>query len=228
MSGNAIPSKLMAQIRLFLLALALMLFPHRADAWSSMASKTYHKVIVAAKVVEEYRLDSGKLPDVQHSWESIRKDSQLISPEQPDPFLDYWKQELVYRNPGSHGEFDIYSVGADGIDDHGAKDDISNWSGVNEGYYWKSFWPLGRFTIITSSVLGILIFFGRRKIPRHLGSPLVGLVISAGAALGCFWLLHPGIVPDRNGPLSLVIAASGILSIVFLTRVWRNFRYFKS
>ncbi len=178
--------------------------------------------------VEEYRQDSGKLPAARNCWESIRNGNPSIFAEQPDAFLDDWKRELVYRNPGLHGEYDIYSLGADGIDDQGEKDDISNWGGVNEGYHWKEFWPLGRFAIMASCVLGILIFFGRGKIPRYLGGPLAGLVITAGAALGCFWLLHPGRFPDRNGPLSLVIAAAGILSIVFLTRIWRNFRYFRS
>ncbi|MES2661481.1 MAG: type II secretion system protein GspG [Verrucomicrobiota bacterium] len=193
-----------------------------------MASKTYYKVKSAAGMVEEYRLDSGKLPDARNCWDSIRKGNSSMFAERPDAFLDNWKRELVYRHPGLHGEYDIYSVGADGIDDKGGKDDISNWGGVNEGYHWKKSWPLGRFTIIASCILGILIFFIRRKIPWHLGSPLAGGVISAGAAFGCFWLLHPGVIPGRNGPLSLVIAASGFLSLGFLLRTWRNFRYFNS
>lgn len=210
-----------------LLALVWMLFPHRADAWSSMASKTYRKTKYAAMAVEEYRQDSGKLPDVHNCWNSIRKDTQSIFAEQPDAFLDNWKQELVYNAPGLHGEFDIYSVGENGVDDQGEKDDISNWSGVNEGYYWKRFWPLGRLTIYASCILGFAIFCARKRFPRHSGKSLAGLIITSGVALGSFCLLHPGIVPSRNGPISLVIAASGFLSFVFLMRTWRNFRYFK-
>lgn len=228
MPGNRILTKVVKQhgILPLLFTLVLMLFPHRADAWSSVASKTYYKVRRAGMMVDEYRQNSGKLPDGRHPWDSLQKESQLLSPEQPDAFLDYWKQELVYRAPGLHGEFDIYSVGADGIDNQGEKDDISGWSGVNEGYYWKRFWPLGRFTIVASSVLGILIFCARSRIPRHLGSPIAGLVITTGVAFGSFCLLHPGIIPSRNGPLSLVIVASGFLSLVFLMRAWRNLRYF--
>jgi Type II secretion system (T2SS), protein G len=188
MPGDCILPKAMKQHGIFplLLATVLLLFPHRADAWSSTASKTYHKVKIAALAVEEYRQDSGKLPDARNCWETLRKNSTWISPEQSDPFLDYWKRELVYRAPGLHGEFDIYSVGEDGMDDQGEKDDISGWNGVNEGYYWKNSWPLGRFTIIASCVLGIVIFCARRRIPRYLGKPVAGLVISAGVALGGF------------------------------------------
>lgn len=225
MFGKGIPSKLMIQTRLLLFALVLMLFPHRAEAWSSMASKTYQKTRYAEMAVKEYRQNSEKLPDARNCWDSIRKDDQSIFAGQPDSFLDSWKRELVYRSPGLHGDFDIYSVGADGIDNQGELDDISNWSGVNEGYYWKRLWPLGQFTIVASFVLGILIFCARNRIPKHLGAPLAGLVITAGVALGSFCLLHPGVVPSRNGPLSLLIAASGFLSFMFLRRTWRNFRY---
>ena len=209
-----------------LLTLVLTVIPHQADAWSTMASKTYGKVLVAEKLVEEYRLGSAKLPDAHNFSDSLRMYTQLLSPGQPDPFLDHWKRELIYRTPGSHGDFDIYSVGADGIDNQGEKDDISNWGGVNEGYYWKETWPLGRFVIISSCILGIMIFCAKSRIPRHLGKPVAGLIIAAGTALGSFWLLHPGVVSSRNGPLSLVIAAAGLFSVVFLMRTWRNFRYF--
>ena len=154
--------------------------------------------------------------------------NRLDFPNNPIRFSTDWKRELVYRTPGSHGEYDIYSLGADGIDDQGEKDDISNWGGVNEGYYWKKFWPLGRFAIFASCVLGIVIFCARRRIPRHLGKPLAGLVITAGVASRQF-LAPPSrqIIPSRNGPLSLVIAASGFLSLMFLMGAWSNFRYFK-
>ncbi len=108
-----------------LLALVLMLVPHRADAWSSRASKTYYKVKYAEGMVEEYRQISGKLPDLHTCWDSLRKDYQSAFPGDSDPFLDHWKQQLVYKTPGSHGEFDVYSIGADGINNQGEKDDIS-------------------------------------------------------------------------------------------------------
>lgn len=229
MPGNRILTKVVKQhgILPLLFALVLMLFPHRADAWSSVASKTYYKVRRAGMMVDEYRQNSGKLPDGQHPWDSLQKESQLLFPGQPDPFLDNWNRKLVYRAPGFHGEFDVYSVGADGIDDQGEKDDISNWSGVNEGYYWKRFWPLGRLTIYASCIVGFAIFCARKRFPRHSGKSLAGLIITAGVALGSFCLLDPVIVPSRNGPISLVIVASGFLSFVFLMRTWRNFRYFK-
>jgi general secretion pathway protein G len=43
--------------------------------------------------------------------------------------LDPWRRPYLYLNPGQHGEFDIYTLGADGQD--GGEDnntDIGNWN----------------------------------------------------------------------------------------------------
>ena len=42
--------------------------------------------------------------------------------------MDPWRRPYIYLNPGQHGEFDIYTLGADGQD--GGEDnnaDIGNW-----------------------------------------------------------------------------------------------------
>ena len=42
---------------------------------------------------------------------------------------DPWGQDYQYRNPGSHGRFDIYSYGMDGLDGGNELDqDIGNWN----------------------------------------------------------------------------------------------------
>jgi general secretion pathway protein G len=43
--------------------------------------------------------------------------------------LDPWRRPYLYLNPGQHGEFDVYTLGADGQD--GGEDnnaDIGNWN----------------------------------------------------------------------------------------------------
>ena len=42
---------------------------------------------------------------------------------------DPWQREYMYLSPGQHGEIDIYSLGADGIEGgEGPNKDIGNWS----------------------------------------------------------------------------------------------------
>lgn len=50
---------------------------------------------------------------------------------------DYWGNKFKYLSPSKYGTkaFDLYSLGVDGIDDYGLKDDITNWSEINKKYY---------------------------------------------------------------------------------------------
>ena len=42
---------------------------------------------------------------------------------------DPWNREFLYRNPGEHGEYDIYTLGADGEEGgEGVNADIGNWT----------------------------------------------------------------------------------------------------
>jgi general secretion pathway protein G len=38
---------------------------------------------------------------------------------------DPWGKPYLYRNPGQHGDYDLYSTGADGTE--GDDDDICSW-----------------------------------------------------------------------------------------------------
>jgi general secretion pathway protein G len=38
---------------------------------------------------------------------------------------DPWGRQYVYRSPGMHGDYDLFSCGADGVD--GGDDDICSW-----------------------------------------------------------------------------------------------------
>ncbi len=80
--------------------------------------------------VESYYLDTGNTPDAleqlvnepgtANGWNGpYVKASSLKDP---------WGRDYVYRNPGDHGDFDLYSYGADGQpggDDRNA--DINSW-----------------------------------------------------------------------------------------------------
>jgi general secretion pathway protein G len=81
--------------------------------------------------IDLYRLEVGKLP------ESL--DALIEKPSGVDrwngPYLrksvvpkDPWGREFLYRAPGEHGDFDLYSLGADGADGGDGEDrDISSW-----------------------------------------------------------------------------------------------------
>ena len=208
----------MSRVLKFLLFFpGLVLLPLEARAWSTPASKTYHSVKELEMLVEEYREDHGKLPDEAQFNETLQPKGYPRF-EDGHPFVDKWHRKIVYRKPGKNiAEYVIYSLGENGIDDGGTKDDISNWNGVNDGYYWKEWWPLGRFTLVSALVVATLILFCNVIRPWRKSKPVAGMIVGSGTSLGCFLLMHPGIVPGQNVPLSIGIGV-GLLILVFSAR----------
>ena len=71
------------------------------------------------KALDQYRLDTGHYPSTEQGLASLmeRPSSEakwdgpyLKKALPPDP----WGKPYMYRSPGEHGEFDIYSYGKDG------------------------------------------------------------------------------------------------------------------
>ena len=91
-------------------------------------AKTQIKLIDDA--LQQYKLDVGTYPsDLQGLMENIDQsekwDGPYIKPRVP---LDPWGAEYNYVFPGDHGEFDIYSFGADGQEGgEGEYADQTNW-----------------------------------------------------------------------------------------------------
>lgn len=80
--------------------------------------------------VESYYLDTGTTPD---SLDDLVEESGDVGGwngpyVKPSTLKDPWGREYVYVYPGEHGDFDIYSLGADG--QPGGEDndaDINSW-----------------------------------------------------------------------------------------------------
>jgi general secretion pathway protein G len=80
--------------------------------------------------VESYYLDTGKTPDsldelVEGGGDAAGWNGPYVK---KSSLQDPWGRDYVYQYPGEHGDFDIYSLGADGQpggDDKNA--DINSW-----------------------------------------------------------------------------------------------------
>ncbi len=82
-----------------------------------------------AMAVESYYLDTGETPD---SLEELVNDSNVGGWNGPyvksSSLKDPWGREYVYVYPGEHGDFDIYSLGADGqVGGEDKNADINSW-----------------------------------------------------------------------------------------------------
>ena len=193
----------------------LLLIPQFAHAWSSQASRTQYDLKALAGAIEIYRDEVGKYPEPARYWLELQEAVASYLRETNSLPVDRWGHPLVYRCPGKHGRFDLYSVGPDGIDHHGGRDDVSP-EGVNDGFHWKATWPAGRFVLRLGVGLAIGSCLLALVWPWRFVVPVAGMILCAGTMIGCRLLMHPGVVNSRNQPLQLYILLAVIVFGVLL------------
>jgi general secretion pathway protein G len=80
--------------------------------------------------LQYYSFEVGRHPTTAEGLEALIRNPGT-SEAWKGPYLekdlpkDPWGKSYVYRSPGTHGDFDLLSVGADGAE--GTEDDICNW-----------------------------------------------------------------------------------------------------
>lgn len=84
------------------------------------------------KALDHYRLDVGHYPSTEQGLQALQASPgetrwagpYLKKAVPPDP----WGKPYQYRQPGEHGEFDLFSFGPDGQPGgEGENADITNW-----------------------------------------------------------------------------------------------------
>ena len=72
------------------------------------------------KAVEQYRLDTGKFPSNEQGLNALWV-RPAAEPRWQGPYLkkmpppDPWGNSYVYRTPGANGDFEVLSLGKDGL-----------------------------------------------------------------------------------------------------------------
>ncbi len=99
------------------------------------ARQTTAKVQISEfeSVLDLFRLDVGRYPTASEGLQALRVAPPGVG-NWDGPYLrrdvpsDPWDRSYVYRSPGQHGDFDLISYGADGVE--GGEDenqDIVSW-----------------------------------------------------------------------------------------------------
>ncbi len=88
--------------------------------------------------LDSLRLDVGRYPTSEEGLNSLRekpsgmefwKGPYLPKEIPPDP----WGKSYVYRSPGEHGDYDLFSYGLDGTaGGEGENQDVVSWKGLNQ------------------------------------------------------------------------------------------------
>lgn len=85
------------------------------------------------KAIDLYRLDTGKFPSSDQGL-AVLLSKPANEPKWNGPYLqkavpqDPWGRPYAYKSPGEHGEYDVFTLGKDGVaggEDENA--DIGNW-----------------------------------------------------------------------------------------------------
>ncbi len=109
---------------------------NRAD--DARVQKVYADFANIQTALKLYRLDNYVYPSSEQGLEGLVSVSTL-TPE-PRNFkqggyldrlpVDPWGNTYLYLSPGEHGEFDLYSLGADGLSGGESQSkDLGNWDG---------------------------------------------------------------------------------------------------
>jgi general secretion pathway protein G len=84
-------------------------------------------------VLDAFKLDVGRYPTTEEGLQSLRArpgntdrwDGPYLKKDVP---VDPWQRPYLYRFPGQHGDYDLYTLGADGQEGgDGENADVTNW-----------------------------------------------------------------------------------------------------
>jgi general secretion pathway protein G len=88
------------------------------------------------KALDQYRLDVGAYPSTEAGLTALTAKPQTLDRWQ-GPYLkkpapaDPWGRAYQYKSPGDHGDYDLFSLGADGQPGgSGEAADVTSWTAV--------------------------------------------------------------------------------------------------
>jgi general secretion pathway protein G len=99
---------------------------------SSKQKAAKAQIALLGTALDAYRLDMGRYPSGSEGLDSLRRNPgqgpwdgpYLPKDVPPDP----WGRPYSYASPGQHGEYDLYSLGADGQEGgDGENADVTSW-----------------------------------------------------------------------------------------------------
>jgi general secretion pathway protein G len=115
-----------------------LLAAYVAPRYFSQVGKSETKLVRAQidafeKALDQYRADTSRYPTTEQGLAALmtrptgetRWDGPYLKKQIP---LDPWGRAYQYKSPGDHGDFDILSLGRDGVPGGtGDNADIGNW-----------------------------------------------------------------------------------------------------
>ncbi len=119
----------MVIIGLLAALVAPRLFPKLGKGKQSAAKA---QIELLGQALDQYRLDVGSYPSTQEGLNALMVNPGVDKWEGPylkkNLPVDPWGKPYIYQNPGTHGEYDLYSYGRDNKPGGEGEDkDVDNW-----------------------------------------------------------------------------------------------------
>jgi general secretion pathway protein G len=101
---------------------------------SSRTQTAKVQITNVVSALELFRVDVGRYPTQQEGLNAV-----ITAPstavgwngpylQKPSALMDPWQQPYLYKNPGKHGEIDVYTLGSDKAEGGtGEAADVGNW-----------------------------------------------------------------------------------------------------
>ncbi len=86
--------------------------------------------------LDTFRLDVGRYPTTEEGLKALREKPSGVEgwhgPYLPKEIpLDPWRRPYVYKSPGEHEEYDLISLGLDGVEGgEGENQDVVSWKDI--------------------------------------------------------------------------------------------------
>lgn len=98
----------------------------------------FAQIEMLGTALDSFRLDVGRYPTTAEGLEALLSPVSGVD-EWNGPYLkkneipqDPWNADYIYESPGNHGDYDLYSLGADQAEGGEGEDrDIVSWKGLD-------------------------------------------------------------------------------------------------
>ncbi len=102
------------------------------------AGKAKIQMDILTSALKNYKKDNGNYPSTEQGLKALVEQPAIGNIpknwrqggylEKGTELKDPWGNDFIYSSPGAHGDFDLTSLGADGVaGGEGANKDINNW-----------------------------------------------------------------------------------------------------
>ncbi len=114
--------------------LAAYVGPKYFEQIGKSETKTAHAQLDAlGKALDQYRIDVGQYPTTEQGLTALNANPANEAKWQ-GPYLkksvpnDPWDRAYIYKSPGEHGDYDLYSLGKDGqLGGNKESEDVLSW-----------------------------------------------------------------------------------------------------